>query len=1032
MYRIFTLLALFCMLAGVPVYAQTNKSVDIKKAASLVQQNAAALGLKEGSIENLRVSYAYYDYLANATMIYVIQTFNGVDVSNAEGVLAFRDDKLFMANPSRVLGLENTMKTKSVKPTISALTAVYNAAKDLGVTFTTPMVAALKQSADNMEFEFADGGVALNNIKARLVWVVDDVNQDAKLSWYVRFPVKEGSADWVMHVDASNGSVISKINNTRYETLEDVKKAPRTIVYEAPELTASADIPAAPAAISKGTYKLVTLSSPFKGAVTTIVDPWNQNVNANASTLKWNNDGSVDYNITRGNNVFVYDDLDSNDVAGPNSSPVSTKSLPEVEFVPNPDFDGDPIEDFQTRNFGLTNLFYWGNYMHDLVYAYGMDEVNRNFQASNQGRGGAQNDYVVIEGFDGKSSGDDATAFNANFSTPADGGKGRMQVGLFGTPIFGTLEWVASPALAAENDGFMRTAENAFDADNKLSQVGSKSGDVVYYTDEDNTGHWACRPGNNGSNLVGKIAFINRGGKGLERCPFVTKVINAQNAGAIGVIVANDYVGSDTLATMIGTGPEQSTITIPAFFITWVDGEKVRAELDANTPCFANLNYIPKRDGNLDNSIHTHEYGHGISNRQMGTNATCLLGGEQPGEGWSDYYALMSTTNWATATATDGAKARSIGAYAFGFPSEEYSTIRSYFYSTDLSIDPWTYDSLQTPSIAENDFFDNIDNGILGGCDYPKSTKLQTRIAMNYLVGEIWASTLWDMTWDLIQVKGIAPSLFDNTDKEAAGNIISMNLVMKGMNLTKCYGQLNQNPGLIDCRNGLLKADTLLYGGRYSAIIWNAFARRGMGYSANQGASNCKIKDLVAAYDLPPLPVVWGKFTAVKQGKTALLKWSTKQEINTDKFIVERSTDGGRTYAAIGTVKAKGNSGIESFYQTDDLNPAIAKNSYRIKQVDLDGKSTYSTVESLDFASLKPVIKLLPNPVVGNTLTIQIDGNTENLSVQLISTAGQQLGSYIMTGATLPVDVSRLSSGVYNLVIKGEGFTANYKVVVNK
>ncbi len=1027
MYRIFTLLALFCMLAGVPVYAQTNKSVDIKKAASLVQQNAAALGLKQGAIENLRVSYAYYDYLAKATMVYVIQTFNGVDVSNAEGILAFRDDKLFMANPSRVLGMENTMKSKSVKPTISALTAVYNSAKDLGLTFTTPMVAALKQSADNMEFEFGNGGVALNNIKARLVWVVDDVNKEAKLSWNVRFPAGIENADWIMHIDASSGIVLSKVNNTRYETLGETKKTPRTIVYEAPEVSAESNLEGSPEAISTGKYNYMTLSSPLKGSVTTVVDPWNQNINANASSLKWNSNGTTDYNITRGNNVFVYDDLDSNDVAGPNSSPVSTKTLPEVEFIPNPDFDGDPIEDFQTRNFGLTNLFYWGNYMHDLVYAYGMDEANRNFQANNQGRGGAQNDNVVIEGFDGKSSGATSTAFNANFATPSDGGSGRMQVGLFAAPIFGILDWDASPVLADENDGLMATRENVFVSDNKLAQIGPVSGDVVWYKDADNTNHRACAPGNNGTTLVGKIALVNRGG-----CNFTVKVLNAQNAGAIGVIVGDSIINANTLVNMASTTSDAASITIPAIFITWVDAEKVRAELNAGNPCFANLNYRPRLDANLDNSIHTHEYGHGISNRQMGTTATCLRGGEQPGEGWSDYFSLMATTNWATATATDGALPRGIGAYAFGYPSEEYATIRNYFYSTDLSIDPWTYDSLQTPSIAEADYFDNNDQGSILGCNYPSSTILQPKIAMLYLVGEIWASTLWDMTWDLIQSKGIAPALLDNSDIEAGGNTISMNLVMKGMNLTKCYAQANQNPGLIDCRDGILKADTLLYGGRYSGIIWKAFARRGMGFSANQGVSNCKIKDLVASYDLPVLPVVWGKFTAVKQGKTALLKWSTKQEVNTDKFIVERSIDGGRTYATIATVKAKGNSGIESFYQTDDLNPAIAKNSYRIQQIDLDGKTTYSTVESLDFASLKPLIKLLPNPVVGNTLTVQIDGNTENLTVQLISTSGQQLGTYIMTGATLPVDVSRLSSGVYNLVIKGEGFTANYKVVVNK
>jgi extracellular elastinolytic metalloproteinase len=42
------------------------------------------------------------------------------------------------------------------------------------------------------------------------------------------------------------------------------------------------------------------------------------------------------------------------------------------------------------------------------------------------------------------------------------------------------------------------------------------------------------------------------------------------------------------------------------------------------------------------------------------------------------------------------------------------------------------------------------------------------------------------------------------------------------------------SPGFVDGRDGILKADTLLYDGKYSCIIWDAFRKRGLGYYASE------------------------------------------------------------------------------------------------------------------------------------------------------------------------------------------------------
>ena len=55
-------------------------------------------------------------------------------------------------------------------------------------------------------------------------------------------------------------------------------------------------------------------------------------------------------------------------------------------------------------------------------------------------------------------------------------------------------------------------------------------------------------------------------------------------------------------------------------------------------------------------------------------------------------------------------------------------------------------------------------------------------------------------------------------------------LVTEGLKLQPC------NPGFVDGRNAILDADVALYGGANQCLIWEAFAKRGLGVSAEQGS----------------------------------------------------------------------------------------------------------------------------------------------------------------------------------------------------
>lgn len=239
-----------------------------------------------------------------------------------------------------------------------------------------------------------------------------------------------------------------------------------------------------------------------------------------------------------------------------------------------------------------------------------------------------------------------------------------------------------------------------------------------------------------------------------------------------------------------------------ANFNTGADGSTSRMQMylwDAPTP---------DRDGDLDNGIILHEYTHGISNRMTGgpTNPGCLSNNEQMGEGWSDYFGLMLTHNWATAVATDGFNnPRGIGTYALNQPITG-NGIRQYPYTTNMAVNPHTYANVAT-------------------------------VAIPHGIGSVWCAMLWDMTWNMIQIDGINPNIYNAT--ATGGNIAALKLVTEGMRLQPC------SPGFVDGRNAILRADTLFFGARYSCAIWEAFARRGVGVNASQGLSTSRTDQTV-------------------------------------------------------------------------------------------------------------------------------------------------------------------------------------------
>jgi extracellular elastinolytic metalloproteinase len=125
---------------------------------------------------------------------------------------------------------------------------------------------------------------------------------------------------------------------------------------------------------------------------------------------------------TTGNNVDAYLDRDNSNTPDAGGRPVSATR----DFLTAADLLSAPTTS-ANQMVAVTNLFYLNNVIHDKLYQHGFTEAAGNFQANNFGNGGAGDDPVNAEAQDG------GGINNANFATPVDGARPRMQMYLWNT-----------------------------------------------------------------------------------------------------------------------------------------------------------------------------------------------------------------------------------------------------------------------------------------------------------------------------------------------------------------------------------------------------------------------------------------------------------------------------------------------------------------------------------------------------------------------------------------------------------------------
>ncbi len=345
------------------------------------------------------------------------------------------------------------------KPMLSEAKAIAKAFEYAGRPVDASFVETSGRASKSEMSRFA------NPIKPDYEEVLSELNilrvgDTARLAWHVYTEV--GENEWYETlVDANSGELLLRFNLY-------IEAAQGTVYIEAPD---------------KGARQLVS----FVGD--TVIN----------TAAGWMGTSTV----TTGNNVEAYLDTDANNAPDNNNGAglsVGHASSATQDFT----FPFSTAVDPRTQQAAVvTNLFYYNNVMHDFSYGLGFTETSGNFQTNNYGRGGSGNDSVRAEAQDGSGTN------NANFATPPDGQRPRMQQYLFTSP---------NPDRDSSMDGDVVFHEYGHGISNRLIGNGGTglSGIQSGAMGEAWSDYWAITINNDGA--VGEYSTGNP--NGIRRAPY--------------------------------------------------------------------------------------------------------------------------------------------------------------------------------------------------------------------------------------------------------------------------------------------------------------------------------------------------------------------------------------------------------------------------------------------------------------------------------------------------------------------------------
>jgi hypothetical protein len=788
---------------------------------------ATALGYLDDSAAGLGVTSA--DFADVFVMSRVNSKHNGVSHFNFNQ--SYRGLEVFGANVTVSIDSRGRLVFASGSPVslggpadsadLSAIDAVEAAADGLNIKEPSGLTI-LSGGAASAEALVSRGGISDAAIPVKLGW--QPTADGLTLAWQVTIDQASDISLWNAAVDADTGELLAAVDWTIEDEHEDLAATVSGGSLPAPPLATPDARGFSLNRVNDGSsYRVydIALESPNDGARRLVQNP----ADATASPFGWHDTNGVagpEFTITRGNNTHTF--LEQDDDQLPDFG--NTDGGAGLDF----DFPADLTQHAQAyRDAVVTNEFFGCNTFHDLLYLYGFDENADNFQFMDYNGGAFSNgDYVRCHVASG------AGTNNANFSTPSLGGAPRMRMYLWPGNQLGSQNEVVVDGVGSFGAGWARYGPPA--------TTGGTSGPIF------NAGN-GCVAADYTGIPAGAIAIAVGSNTG---CQNIAKTHAANAAGANALILSSGTSSTTVIESNEG-GMLVASPTIPAVSVSTVNGDAIRAAAGANATVRKNPAHPGIRDGDFENGIIFHEYGHGLSNRLTGgPGINCLSGAEQMGEGWSDYVAI---TSFLDPDLDDPNLPRGMGPYALFQADRHGNGIRPRPYSRDFNIQPATYDSIKT-------------NAWLTGS-----------LAQPHGIGHAWAAILWDMNWDLIDKHGFSGNIY--LPWNAGGNNRAMQYMVDGLKLQGC------GPTFVTGRAAIIAAANVLGGGAAgevagdSCTLWASFSRRGLGFSAVGGTTSRD--DGTEAFDTHPAcrrgflsPVVepYGQLNEVDAGEAVPLRFT--------------------------------------------------------------------------------------------------------------------------------------------------------------
>lgn len=811
MLKNLTILSFLAFFLTTSLWSQAERPLQVLE--DHLKTNYTSLGLSMTDVSHYEISSELVSKHNKVSHIYLQQSHADIPVFGAIlNANILPDGQMLSIGNRFVTNLDQKVNTTTpVVNTSQAVAAVMSYFQLEGIEHLS-----LDRKISEQAYIYHKEGISLEPVKVQLMYQ-PLADESVRLVWNVDLYQLDAQHWWQARVDAITGEVIDYFDQTVHCSFEHAEGeyCPEDARFSTTngkahthhEKLFSQEKTSVILGDNENAYRVfpIPLAGPNYGERELVVDP----ADPVASPFGWhdiNGAEGAEYTITRGNNVHAYNDIYDLDMSiggEPDGGDMLCFDFPLDLSVGRPYTQLDPT---------TTNLFYWNNLLHDFWHHYGFDEEAGNFQQRNYTGAPGEVDYVQAETLDGSGTG------NANFSTPADGDRPRMQMFLFGGTLpdltdgggVSTFDFeILQPPLIQGT--FQYTAASFGGTSTPGEPIVSQ---VVLVDDGFGVESDACQPLLNTADIAGKIAMID-----LGACQIGSKALAAQEAGAIAVMICNASSQEFDGMTLV-PGVEGDQVTIPVFGIELpicnamkigLPDLEISIEVQTNDPFAIPMPGPTGRSSDFDNVVVAHEYAHGISNRLTGgrLQSGCLnrsIQPEQAGEGWSDFVGLAMTTT----SANYADEPRGIGTYALG-QGPDGGGFRGRPFSRSFLVNEYTYS--------------DISNLVTQDPDNPGFPV--------HAIGTVWCTMIWDLYWNLVDEYGFDDDLQFGT----GGNNIAMQLVLDGMKLQAC------NPSFVDARDAILEADVANYGGVNRCLIWETFARRGLGVGAQAGG--------VESFDLP-------------------------------------------------------------------------------------------------------------------------------------------------------------------------------------